>query len=340
VFPSDATRTFFAVADRLPHPIPYQGSKRLLAGRILGVLGPRRFGTLHEPFAGSAAITLAAAARSLARRFVLGDSLAPLIALWERIVAAPDATAVGYRSVWEAQAIDGAAAHYARIRAEFNADHDPVKLLYLLARCVKNAPRFGRAGAFNQSADHRRAGMRPERMDAQIAGASALLAGRVVTFAGDAEACIARAGPDDLVYLDPPWQGTTEGADARYHQGFPRARLEALLADLNGRRVPWLLSYDGRSGARTYGPPLAPDLVGARIELAAGRSAQSTLSGRAEETVESLYVAPALASDVALASDATLASGAAHVPARAGPEVRRVGAARASPAPVSPALPP
>ncbi len=316
------------MADRLPHPIPYQGSKRLLAGRILGVLGPRRFGTVHEPFAGSAAITLAAAARGLARRFVLGDSLAPLVALWERIVAEPDATAGRYRSVWEAQAVEGPDAHYARIRAEFNADHDPVKLLYLLARCVKNAPRFGRAGAFNQSADHRRAGMRPERMEAQIAGASALLAGRLMTFAGDAEACIARAGPDDLVYLDPPWQGTTEGADARYHQGFPRARLEALLAGLNGRRVPWLLSYDGRSGARTYGPPLAPDLVGARIELAAGRSAQSTLSGRAEETVESLYVAPVLAPD------------AAHASARARPAVRRVAPARASPPDLSPAVPP
>ncbi len=317
------------MADRLPHPIPYQGSKRLLAGRILGVLGPRRFGTVHEPFAGSAAITLAAAARGLARRFVLGDSLAPLVALWERIVAEPDATAGRYRSVWDAQAVEGPDAHYARIRAEFNADHDPVKLLYLLARCVKNAPRFGRAGAFNQSADHRRAGMRPERMEAQIAGASALLAGRLMTFAGDAEACIARAGPDDLVYLDPPWQGTTEGADARYHQGFPRARLEALLADLNSRGVPWLLSYDGRSGARRYGPPLAPDLVGARIELAAGRSAQSTLSGRAEETVESLYVGPVLAPD------------AAHASARARPAVRRVASARGSPpADASPALPP
>jgi DNA adenine methylase len=316
------------VADRLPHPIPYQGSKRLLAARILGALGPRRFGTLHEPFAGSAAITLAAAARGLARRFVLGDSLASLVALWERIVAEPAVTAERYQAVWEAQTVEGAAAHYMRVRAEFNVDRDPVKLLYLLARCVKNAPRFGRAGAFNQSADHRRCGMRPERMRAQIAGASALLAGRVATFVGDAEACIARAGRDDLVYLDPPWQGTTEGADARYHRGFARARLEALLADLNARGVPWLLSYDGRSGARTYGPPLAPELIGVRIELAAGRSAQSTLSGRAEETVESLYLAPALM------------SGEPHASPRAGPARRRAAPARASPSPVAPALPP
>ena len=336
MFPSDATRSFSAVAERLPHPIPYQGSKRVLAGRILGVLGPRRFATLHEPFAGSAAITLAAAARGLARRFVLGDSLASLVALWDRIVAEPDRTAERYRAVWEAQAVEGAAAHYARVRAEFNADRDPIKLLYLLARCVKNAPRFGRAGAFNQSADHRRAGMRPERMATQIAGASALLAGRVTTFAGDAEACVARAGPDDLVYLDPPWQGTTEGADARYHQGFPRPRLEALLAGLNARRIPWLLSYDGRSGARTYGRPLAPELFGARIELAAGRSAQSTLSGRAEETVESLYVAPALGLDGAPHPAPGLASDGA----RARPAVGRAAPARASPEPVSPGLPP
>ena len=179
------------------------------------MLGPRRFATLHEPFAGSAAITLAAAARRLARRFVLGDSLAPLVALWARIVAEPDRTAERYRAVWEAQAVEGAAAHYARIRTEFNADRDPVKLLYLLARCVKNAPRFGRAGAFNQSADHRRAGMRPERMAAQIAGASALLTGRVTTFAGDAEACVARARPDDLVLPRPALAGDRPRAPTR-----------------------------------------------------------------------------------------------------------------------------
>jgi DNA adenine methylase len=285
---------------RLPHPIPYQGSKRRLAGRILAVLGPeRRFSTLYEPFAGSAAITLAAASRGLAGAYVVGDSLEPLTVLWDRIIAEPSATAERYRAIWSEQLSEGGPAHFNRVRAEFNRDGDPIKLLYLLARCVKNAPRFGRTGDFNQSPDHRRKGMNPAKMRRQILGSSELLAERTLTFPGDAEHCVAAAGRDDLVYMDPPWQGTTEGTDKRYHQGFARERLEALLADLNLRKVPWILSYDGKSGERTYGEPLPAELWGAHLELHAGRSSQSTLAGRAEHTIESLYVAPTLEAEAA-----------------------------------------
>ena len=276
---------------RLAHPIPYQGSKRRLAGSILGILDGRRFETLYEPFAGSAALTLAAASRGVADRYVIGDSLAPLAELWERIMSRSTEAADAYARIWRGQfAGDGAAAHFNRIRREYNEDGDPIKLLYLLARCVKNAPRFGRTGAFNQSPDHRRTGMKPEKMRREIEGARLILGGRGEAFAGSAEACIRSAGPDDLVYMDPPWQGTTEGADTRYHQGFARARLEVLIAQLNTRGVPWILSYDGRSGNRTYGEPLNTELWGAHLEIDAGRSSQSTLAGRAEHTVESLYV--------------------------------------------------
>jgi hypothetical protein len=42
----------------VPHPIPYQGSKRALASAILAYL-PEDCVTLIEPFAGSAALSLA-----------------------------------------------------------------------------------------------------------------------------------------------------------------------------------------------------------------------------------------------------------------------------------------
>jgi DNA adenine methylase len=279
----------------LPHPIPYQGSKRRLATRILAVAGSRRFGTLYEPFAGSAALTIAAAAAGTADRYVIGDSLRPLIGIWDRIVSDSDAFATEYAELWREQLVEGGPRHFNRIRAEFNRDGDAAKLLYLLARCVKNAPRFGRTGLFNQSPDHRRKGMNPAKMRRQIEGCGELLGGRAVAVAGDAHDCLASAGPEDLVYLDPPWQGTTEGPDTRYHQGFARRRLEALLADLNARAVPWILSYDGTSGARTYGDPLPLRLWAAHLELHAGRSSQATLVGREDRTIESLYVAPSLA---------------------------------------------
>lgn len=52
----------------VPHPIPYQGSKRQLAPVVLSYF-PSRFGRLVEPFAGSAAVSLAAAHRRLADTF-------------------------------------------------------------------------------------------------------------------------------------------------------------------------------------------------------------------------------------------------------------------------------
>lgn len=87
--------------------------------------------------------------------------------------------------------------------------------------------------------------------------------------------------------------GVTNGNDRRYHQGLDRGRLAAALEDLNRRGIPYLLSYDGRSGEKTYGDPLPPEL-GERLELQAGRSAQGTLNGRDLNTVESLYVSWAL----------------------------------------------
>lgn len=69
----------------MPHPIPYQGSKRKLAEHILSFF-PDNVETLIEPFAGSAAISIAAAAHGKAQRFLLGDINAPLMALWQSII--------------------------------------------------------------------------------------------------------------------------------------------------------------------------------------------------------------------------------------------------------------
>src|SRR4051794_33667608 len=96
---------------RLPHPIPYQGSKRRLAPEILAVVRRRSFATLYEPFAGSAAITIAAGARRLATRHVISDSLRPLTQLWQRILEEPEALADEYEALWRAQLRDPAA-HY------------------------------------------------------------------------------------------------------------------------------------------------------------------------------------------------------------------------------------
>ena len=59
---------------------------------------------------------------------------------------------------------------------------------------------------------------------------------------------------------------------------------------MNSRNIPFALSYDGMTGGRPYGEPLPASLYDSRVMLNAGVSTQSTLNGRVEDTVESLYV--------------------------------------------------
>ena len=276
-----------------PHPIPYQGSKRRLAAAILAHVPGGRAGRLIEPFAGSAAISLAAAARDLAASYLIADRLAALAQLWRAIIHRPSATACGYEQLWRAQHGDPAA-HYTTVRARFNRTGDPIALLYLLARCVKNAVRFNADGHFNQGADHRRAGMRPDKMKREIALASRLLRRRADVASADYAELLADATARDLVYLDPPYQGVSRGRDPRYVAPLDLDRFIGELDRLNRRRVPFLVSFDGSSGDRTYGPPLPGELGLRRVLLPAGRSSQATLAGRVADTVESLYLSPSL----------------------------------------------
>lgn len=131
-------------------------------------------------------------------------------------------------------------------------------------------------------------------MRRELAGAAVLLHGRTTTICDDFEAVIGEATSADIVYLDPPYEGTSGGTDRRYHQGLSRDRLIAALDTLNRRNVPFLLSYDGRCGTKTYGSPLPESLGLTRRELRAGRSTQATLNGKSEVTIESLYVSPQL----------------------------------------------
>lgn len=273
----------------LPHPIPYQGSKRNLASRILALAHGRQIHRFYEPFAGSAAITIAAASAKVAERFIIGDTLEPLISVWQTVLRDPVSLARAYTRIWSAQSL-GDHRYYTEVREAFNKSGGSARLLYLLARCVKNSPRWNRVGGFNQSADKRRLGMRPEKMCREIEGAHRLLRGKTEALAQEFECTIADAGPDDFIYLDPPWEGTSGVRDPRYYRGLERDRLITALDDLNRRRVPWLLSYDGRCGAKTYGSPLPVELLATRLELQAGRSSQATLNGVKALTIESLYV--------------------------------------------------
>jgi DNA adenine methylase len=280
---------------KTPHPIPYQGSKRILAPAILSFVPASRFERLIEPFAGSAAVTLAAAQERLFQKYVIGDLLKPLTDIWLEVLTQPSKLSGAYSELWRSQARDPAK-RFNEIRAEFNEDHDPAKLLFLLARCVKNAVRFSTTGQFNQSPDRRRRGVHPGTMAQEIHAANRLLKGKCKVVCADFREVVRSASRDDLVYMDPPYQGISDGRDRRYIKGVQRGEMITMLEDLNDRGVEYILSYDGYCGEKCYGEPLPARLGVHRILLEVGRSSQATLNGRDHVTGESIYLSPGLSS--------------------------------------------
>jgi len=280
----------------VPQPFPYQGSKRRLAPLILQYFPPGA-ARLVEPFAGSAAVSLASACARRTAAFALNDLNSALMELWERIINAPAEISTQYESLWKRQA-EREREFYDEVRTEFNRTGQPDLFLYLLARCVKASIRYNSNGEFNQSPDNRRKGMRPGTMRVQLERTSRLLRGRTRLSSVDYREVLAETTSSDIVYMDPPYQGVCGNRDPRYINGVCFEDFAAALDDLSRRGVPFIVSYDGRTGDKAFGRKLPDELNLAHIEVDAGRSSQATLLGSDAITYESLYLSSDLAAKV------------------------------------------
>jgi DNA adenine methylase len=86
----------------LPHPAQYQGSKRNLAAHTLKFL-PAKIDRLKEPFAGTAAISIATAAQQISQSFWLNDLNKPLVELLKLVLEHPNDIADAYADTWNSQ---------------------------------------------------------------------------------------------------------------------------------------------------------------------------------------------------------------------------------------------
>jgi DNA adenine methylase len=280
----------------MPHPIPYQGSKRQLAAMILRYL-PAQVDALIEPFAGSGALSIAAVYQGCCERIILNDINPALMTLWQFIVNEPERLSDFYERLWQAQ-VGRERSFYDLVRKRFNQTQHPGYFLYLLARCVKASVRYNAQGEFNQSPDNRRKGRQPEKMRDDILQVARLLQQRITLLNHDYRTVVKIATPDDVIYFDPPYQGVCASGDPRYFTTIDYDIFVDELRQLNNRRIPFIVSYDGRTGQKKFGQPLPISLNLTHIELDAGRSSQATLLGRVERTYESLYLSPALTAKI------------------------------------------
>lgn len=195
-----------------------QGSKRKQNG-IIASLFPLDTTCLIEAFCGSAAATLAIRAEGYRGQTIINDLNSSITRLWHSIIEAPTDLSLGYSKVWQAQFEDpfsllSAKEYFNIIRDRFNnADvEDPADFLFILNRIVKGALRYNSSGKINQAADGRRRGAQPHVTDKRIHEASALMR-KVLVQNKDWRDIIALACTTDFLYLDPPYQGTTETAE-------------------------------------------------------------------------------------------------------------------------------
>ena len=269
---------------KVPHIVQYQGSKRILAPQILEYM-PDRIDRLIEPFAGMAAISIAVAHDDRANSFHINDLNAPLVNLLKEAINAPDQLISAYSKVWEEQFKygDNHVQHFYDVRERFNnGENTPANMLYLLARCVKGAVRYGKNGNFNQSPDKRRHGTNPKTLKSNVFAAL------------DYREIFEMARPGDLVYMDPPYQGVSNVRDNRYFAGVPFDEFVEAIEILNRKGVDYLISYDGECGGKEYGEELPASLGCKKVLLNAGVSSQSVLLGKKSTTFEALYMSEKL----------------------------------------------
>ena len=131
-------------------------------------------------------------------------------------------------------------------------------------------------------------------MRRQILGVSSLLSGKTHLSATDFRNVVFNAKKSDLIYMDPPYQGTSAAKDRRYYNTLAYNEFVDALSVMNNRHLSYIVSYDGQTGEKIHGRSLPPELSLVRIEIRAGRSSQATLLGTNRQTIESLYLSPTL----------------------------------------------
>lgn len=303
IFNADAEPASVRMSDleslRVVQPFPMQGSKRKQAP-LIGALFPSDVTKVVEPFCGSAAVSLALRAGGYSGEMVINDKSSHIAALWNVIISDPERLAHEYRVVWEAQFLAENEAlssreYFNTVRTRFNngSEKSPADFLFILNRIVKGALRYNNNGEINQSADGRRVGARPEVTGSRIMSVHHLMKNTEVRCA-DWLDCVQNLDPKAYVYLDPPYQGTTDTSDKRYWAGLSYTDFLEGVRLIIRKGVSAAISYDAIRGPVRYGRALHLDADLYPLDVITGVSSQGTLFGRHQEAHETLYLTPAL----------------------------------------------
>ncbi len=196
------------------------GLAKELAG-ALAILG----GRYYEPFLGSASVALAMREQGIpASAMRLGDGLDTLIEMYRAITAYPKETIEAFYALLEKAEKARSRGLYNKLRGQVNKERRQAsflstprpelaaEFLYLNVRGFNGLTRENKSGDFNMTigrSGYKGGELRAPKRGELLDFARALIGAEL--FAGDFEKLIDQAGAGDLIYADPPYDGTFNG---------------------------------------------------------------------------------------------------------------------------------
>jgi len=177
--------------------LKWAGGKRQLQRQILEKLPPS-IDTYYEPFVGGGAIFFALAAEGRFKRAVLGDRNPELVAVYHALIQDVEGVIRRLRKYRYDED------EYYRVREQRprSLAARAARLIYLNKTGYNGLYRVNRAGQFNVPFGRHKSPLICDDVNLRAA-ASAL--GRAEVVSEDFETICRRAGPNDAVYLDPPY---------------------------------------------------------------------------------------------------------------------------------------
>ena len=266
--------------------LKWVGNKQRSAHEIASHF-PADYVTYYEPFLGSGAVLGTFAPR----KAVGSDALRPLIEIWELLSTDPDSLLHSYREWWE-QYQKGRDVAYEEVKARFNQTPNGRDLLFLSRSCYGGVVRFRKDGYMSTPIGAHNP-VPPDSMARRIALWRRRTAGTRFACC-DFEEAMESAGPQDVVYCDPPYSHTQ--AILYGSQEFTLARLFSAIGRAKNRGAFVALSIDGsKKSGNTVCDIRLPDGLFERVAfINCGRSMLRRFQMRGE-TLESEVVADRLA---------------------------------------------
>ena len=242
------------------------GNKQRFAHEIASYF-PVDVGTYLEPFLGSGAVlgTLAP------QRAIASDAFESLMGIWRVLHDRPDQLVQWYSDRWHYMMDGDKVERYEEIKTSYNADPNPADLVFLSRSCYGGVVRFRKADGYMSTPCGVHTPVHPQSFEHRVELWRLRTQGAKFETMDFADA-MQLAGPNDLVYCDPPYvdtQAILYGA-----QEFSLERLFNEIAACKARGARVALSIDGtkRSGEKLCDVPIPDGLFETEVFINCGRS--------------------------------------------------------------------